>query len=326
MKKDICFILIFLIIIYSCKSTSTPIVYDKTNEKVDKEVELIRYLINNKNFVEAENQIENNLLIYPNNIDLLHIKAWLYLAQNKITESEELFNKIMASKEKNPLALAGLARINRIKGDKIKALEFINKGILLQPLHSILWLEKGLIEFDSKDYKKAYSDFNKSYSLDNRNYDAYFFKYITSLKIGRELDEVKYIWEDLVEKKITNSWYYQYHADALLEKKQLDLAVKIMEDGLNIYPDDSYLLNYTAYLLYEKYIINKEEELIKKAKEYILKCFENIEDITPEFVDTYLSIIELTEDKASLKKELDKYYMIYPNSEIIIKWIKKIKN
>jgi len=326
MKKEIYFILIFIIFIISCKTTSKPIVYDKTNEKVDKEVELIRYLINNKNFDEAETQIENNLLIYPNNIDLLHIKAWLYLAQNKLTESEELFNKIIESKEKNPLALAGLARIYRIKGDKNKSLEYINRGILLQPLHSILWLEKGLIEFESKDYKKAYSDFNKSYSLDNRNYDAYFFKYITSLKIGRELDEVKYIWDDLVEKKITNSWYYQYHADILFERNQLDLAIKIMEDGLIIYPDDSYLLNYTAYLLYDKYAKNKNEELIKKAKEYILKCLENNEEMSPEFVDTYLSIVELTEDKSTLKKELDKYYMIYPNSEIIIKWIKKLKN
>ncbi|MBN2547330.1 MAG: tetratricopeptide repeat protein, partial [Spirochaetes bacterium] len=313
------------IFIISCKTTTKPIIYDKTNEKVDKEVELIRYLINNRNFEEAENQIENNLRLFPDNIDLLHMKAWLYLTQNKLEESEELFNKIIKSKDKNPLALAGLARINRIKGNKDKAIEFINRGILLQPMHSILWFEKGLIEYESKDYKRAYSDFNKSYMLDNKTYDAYFFKYITGLKMGRELDEMKYIWEDLMEKKIALSWYYQHHAAVLFERNQLDFALKIIDDGLNVFPDDSYLLNYSAFLLYEKFIINKDEELIKKAKENILKCLENSDEMSPNFVDTYLLIIEKTEDKSVLKKELDKYYMIYPNSEIILKWIKKIK-
>lgn len=316
------FFLLYLFV--SCKTLTEPVVYDKTNEKIDKEVELIRYLISNRSFEEAEKRVDENLQLYPNNIDLLHIKAWLYLAKEDYDKSEEFFNNVLKAKAKNPLAMAGLARIYRIKGDAKKALELVNSAISLQPTHSILWFEKGMIEYEQDDFKSAYVDFNKAYNIDIRNYDAYFFKYLSALKMGRDIDEIKGIWFEIEDKRAIKSWYYQYHVEALYEKGELNFALKVAEDGLKYFPRDIYLLNMTAYLLYKKYLDNKDESTIMKAKEYIAICLEKSENLTVEILDTYFSIIEVTENKTFLKKEVEKYYLIYPNSELLIKWIKRI--
>lgn len=323
MKKYILFALVLMSL--ACKTLTTPIVYDKAEEKIIKEVELIRYLINNKNFEQAEKSIEENLSLYPDNLHLLHIKAWLFLAKGELDKSEELFNKVLSLKPKNPLALGGLARVYRIRGNSKKALELINNAISLQATHSILWFEKGLLDYEESDFKSAYVNFNKAYTLDNRNYDAYFFKYLSALKMGRNIDEIKNIWFEIEEKRMTKDWYYQYHVDALYAKGESDMALKIAQDGLKFYPNDIYLLNFASYLLYLKYLNTKEENFIKSAKEYILKCIDNSnEKLIPEIIDTYLSIIEVTENKNILKKEVEKYYLIFPDSEILIKWLKKI--
>ena len=55
---------LLLFIIFSCKTTTAPIIYDKTTSYLDKEAELIQVLIKNENYIEAENKIENEYWFY----------------------------------------------------------------------------------------------------------------------------------------------------------------------------------------------------------------------------------------------------------------------
>jgi len=318
------FSLIFLTaLFFSCKTTTEPIVYNRDISAIDKENEIIQILIRNENFIEAEKHIEKNLVLYPDNPDVLLMKAWFLLQTNKIADAESLFLKLLEKSRKNPLALTGMARIKRRTGKTAEALSFINEGLNYLSTNSFLWLEKGIILFESKDYKKAYIEFSKAYNLDSKNYDAYFFKYLTMLKMNRNLDDVKQYWESLLNRKNLQSWYFQLHADTLYSSGYKDYAANVVKEGLDHFANDPYLLNMLSFYLCEEYRISKDEESIKTAKEKILKCLEQTKELKPEFVDTYFLILERSNETDLLKKELDKYKKIFPDSELISGWNKK---
>jgi tetratricopeptide (TPR) repeat protein len=319
------FIFLFVFLIFSCETTTKPIIYNKETAIIDKESELIQILLRNNNLVEAENQINKNLTLYPENPDILLLKGWLLLQQDKLDDSEKVFLKLIEKNKKNPLALNGLARVERRKGNFKDASKYISDGLNYLPTNSYLWLEKGIMEYEGKDFKKAYIDFTKAYVLDGNNYDAYFFKYITLLKLNKNIDETKQYWEFLMKKKPLKSWYFQYHADELYSLKLKEYALTIVKQGLDSFPNDPYLLNMNAYYLYNSYLTKQDEELLPAAKKSILKCIEVTKDLRPEFIDTYFLILEKNNETELLKKEFEKYKFLFPASDIISGWGEKIK-
>lgn len=323
MKKIICFIILICILI-SCKTTTEPKIYDKKYKKIDEESELIHILIKNGNFIEADIRIERNLKLYPNDPDILQLKGWLLLNMKNYDESEELFLSLLKNNDRNPLVLAALARINRINGNKEAALEYIRKGLALSPL-SILWFERGIIEYEKGDYKKALTDFNKAYNVSNKNSDAYFFKYLTLLKLGREIDEIKQYWETILENSSAESWYFLYHANLLYELGIKELAFDVIKNGIDNYPNDSYLLNMHAYLLYENYEKSKDQIVLDEALEQSRKCITFTNELKPEFIDTYFLILLELDQKDNIKKEIKKYFLLFPDSQVLIDWRRNIE-
>ncbi len=315
---------IILLTMLSCKTTTDPIKYDKNIKKADEEAELIHILIRNGNLEEAEKQINKNLILYPDYDDIVLLKGWLLLKLNKLEESEKIFVSLLQKNKKNSLAATGLAIINRIKGNKQIALKYISDALKYLPGNSNLWLEKGILEYEEKNYKTALQYFKKAYSLDNKNYEASFYKYITMLQLGKEIQDIYNLWENILKRKEFHSWFFQYHAEILHSKNKKSLAFKVIKNGLEEYPKDSYLLNIHSYYLYKEYLLTNKKELIEEALKNIIICIENSEELQPEFIDTYLLILEATGDIEKLTKEAKKYYLFFPDNEIIIKWIKKL--
>jgi|GEM_PF-1282985 len=318
----IIFISLIIIIFISCKTTTEPIVYDKNIDIIKKESQLVQILINNDNFEKAHEQIDKLLKLYPENESILELQGWLLLKEKKYNDSEKIFLSLLDKKNKNPHVYAGLARIYRITGNKEKALEYVNKGIAYLPTISVLWLEKGILEYENKEYKKAIINFNKAYSLDTKNYEAYFFKYITLLRLDRELDEIKHYWDKLIQDGNAKSWFYLYHADVLYDMDYKEYSLEVVKSGLINYPDDPYLLNMYSYYQYEKYLEIKDEKILVEAEENILKCIELSEKLNAGFIDTYLSILKAKGDDEKLEEEANKYFLLFPESDIMIKWIK----
>lgn len=310
---------VFLPLFFSCNNTADPIAYDKNIKALEKQVGFIHLLINNANFDKASELLKEELVLYPNNIDLLTLKAWLLLQQGKYDQSKKAFQKLLDRNKKNPLALIGLARIARILGDKNLSIKYIEESLGYKKSISAAWLEKGLLQYENKDYKEALVSFNKASLLDKNDYDAVFFKYVTFLRLGRELDDVKQYWQSIIKAHKTKSWYFLYLADTLLihDKK---LAYQIVENGILHFPDEPYLLNMLAYLQFQKYQVQKNQEFIENAKENIIKCMENSQRLRPEFIDTYFSILKIMKEEDKIKEELEKYIIIFPDSPLLLKW------
>jgi tetratricopeptide (TPR) repeat protein len=328
MNKWFIFLIITLVFILflSCQTRAQPIIYDHNIEKIDKEKQLIHFLIQNDNFEEAEKYIENTLKLYDNSEDILHLKAWYYLKQNHTDESEAIFLSLLKKNQKNPLVIAGLARINRLRGDKKKALAYIESGMAKMPTFSIFWFEKGMIEYDENLYKKALTDFNQAYILDNKNEDIYFFKFLTLIQLEKNLDEIKFYWDNLTRNKHLKNWYFDRYATLLYKIKESDQAMKIIQEGLNNYPDDPYLLNNYATFLYDTYLQNNDRNLLTDAKDHIVKCIETVKNPVPEFIDTYFNVLEKNGEIELLKKEAEKYFLLFPSAALMIEWVKKMRN
>jgi tetratricopeptide (TPR) repeat protein len=318
-------ILCTCLFLFSCETTTKPIIYDKNIDVISQESQLIHQLLLNENYIDAENQIEKDLKLYPENIEILSLKAWLFLYTGKYDQSRELFLKVLEKNKSNPMAYLGLTRIYKLTDQKEKAKESVKYGLSYTKLNSNLWLEKGIIEYEENSYKQALVDFTKSYNLDLKNNDAAFFKYITMLKLGRELDEIKSIWENILKSQRFKSYYFLYHAGYLYEAGKKDMALTILKSGLGYFPKDPYLLNFYAYFLYEKYKIDYNEETLKDADININKCFDNSSKIEPEFIDTYFYILQAKKENEKLKSELDKYILMFPDSQLLMEWVKKIK-
>lgn len=301
------FYFFFLVIfILSCKSTTEPIVYDKNIDLIKKEAQVIHLLIANENYVDANKEFEKDLRLYPDNPELLLLKAYLLLYEKNYDECEKQFKRVLEKNKANPLAYLGLARLYRLNSKFDLAKENIKIGLSYSKFISYLWLESGIIDYEEANYKEALVKFTKAYNLDMKNQDALFFKYITMLKVGRELEEIKSVWENLIKTKKLKSFYYLYHADVLYKLNLKDFSINVLKTGLDDFPNDPYLLNFYAYALYEKYKLIKAENLsAEKEEEIEINKIKDSNANTASDLSDDLSIKEEKQNKKAEKKKLE---------------------
>jgi tetratricopeptide (TPR) repeat protein len=324
-SKLFLYILFTIALVTGCKSNTEPVVYDKNIDTIDRESTLIFQLLENGNLTKAEEQLTENLKILPDNIELLNLKAWLLLVKQDYNQAEDMFQDLLKKKESNPLAYAALGRIYRLRGDYDQAMKYIKRGITLRSSLSVLWLEKGIINFSLAEYRQAQLDFNRAALLNSESNDARFFRYLTMLKSGREIDEIKSAWENIVKNQSAKSWYYVYHAATLDELGMDTIALEVAQSGLYNYPDEPYILNMTAWLLYKKHIKSPDTQLLLQAEQHITRCLNIGSSLEPEFVDTWFSILFENGRYDQIKTELDRYLLLIPDSDLLYDWQKRIR-
>ena len=352
-----------------CESNAEPIVYDKTYDTIKNEIKLIHYLIRIRNFNEADNQLNKQLVLYPDNNDLLLLKAWLRLQEYRFDESKEIFDKLAETqssnpknRKNNPMICAGLARIARLNDDPETAEEYVRKGLKESKLLPVLWTELGFIQFGKAEYSSAESSFGKAALLDRSNTDAAFYRYISMLYSGKDIDDIKQHWLSVTKSENCRSIFYLEHAKCLYDIGHRNLCKVILKEGLERYRANIYLNNFYAYFLYEEYISQatvsdtadndavkittlsepvkvseiaddtddspseESQTLLDEALSHIEICFRNESHVEPEFVDTYLHILECKNDTNKINELLDTYYLLFPTSPELIPWLKKYRS
>ncbi len=323
------FILFFIIFsLLSCKTT--PIVYDGTINAKNREIVLINVLIENKRYEEAESKIRENILIYPKSVDFPMLLGWLFLIQHKYNESEAAFNQVLDTQKNIPLVYLGLAKISRFKNSIDNAFYYVDKGLKYSRSIPELFLERGILFYQTNQNRKAINDFNTVLILDYKNIEASLYKYLILLSEGEEIDSIKHYWEKVLEATPLEEYYFLYHADVLSKREDYLLADGVLMQGLSYFPNGVYLLNSYAYFLYENYTraIDSDEkyEILKNAFINIEKCIKIAEEnnlLEPYFLDTYFLILEAKGEKDTVKNTLRKYIYLYPDSIYLIEWTKK---
>ena len=256
--------------------------------------------------------------------------------QEGIIYAEEL----LIQNKKNPLLLTLLSSLYQAIDKYEQAYEAINNSLSLNSFMPITWYQKGLLEYEDAIYNKSEMSFNRAYMLKSDLADAYFFRMLSRLMIAKKAENIKNNWAYFKNNFPNKSYHYLHLTNALYEIKYYEDAQKILNEGLDIFVNDPYLLNAKAFYLVDEImnnttvvtqhlpndekIITTEEEKIKssldKAEEYINLALH--EQINAEFADTHLLVLEL-KNKDILINEIKKYEMLFPNDKLILKWKNK---
>ncbi len=326
MIKKINQIIILLILIFiGCKSTVTPIVYDKSYSNLKSEIEIITLLINQNDFINAQKRISQNLSVYNNDIQLLTLSIHLLTKVGKYTEALNNTENLLLKNKSNPLLYALLATIYYHNSEIEKAHNYIKLSLSISKNISYTWYQKGFFEYNEKNYNASEISFNRAYLLDKNNTDAYFFRYLSRLYIQQNIDELKKEWNFIKDNILLSSVHYVYHAIVLYEIKSIKDAEEIINEGFSLFPDDPFILNFMAYLLTINYSNSTEnnDAFLTDGLEKILKSLSY--SILPEFADTHLQILYLQKNYTELQNNYNKYKLLFPDNKIIQKWNEKIK-
>ncbi len=306
----------------SCKTDTKPITYDNTLARIKQEGHIIHRLIDSGNLKEAGTKLSEYLKLYPDNSELIVLKLWLLIKQNKLNSAFEEAEKIYKKDPSNPLTINALAMICRLKGELDRSLELCKKGLSIRNNFAPLWFERGLSEYNSANYSAAYTSFNKAEQLDKTNIDATFYKYISAIYIGRDINTIKYIWTKLSSSENSKYYFYVFHTKALLDTGKIEDANIVIDEGLRRYKDNPYIMNAAAFTYIVLYKNNNE-----KNKDHLIKAEEMIKNAIaikkdPSFVDTYCEILKTQNNHSEIDKIISEYIMLYPDNKNILKWLK----
>ncbi|WP_054871940.1 tetratricopeptide repeat protein [Caloranaerobacter sp. TR13] len=159
----------------------------------------------------------------------------VYSEKDFVAKTDEVFNDI---KDYSDKAIELFE-----KGKELEALKYVNKGIDLDNLNSDLYNLKGRIFLSLFQYNKALEMFEKATEIDPKFYNAYFNKAITYEQIGQYKKAIENYDIVLSGQKDDIECYYG-KAICYYYLEDLNRALKVINAGLLISPDDKYLIEF----------------------------------------------------------------------------------
>ena len=267
------------------------------------------------------------------------VSAWGYLNNNELANAQKSIDGAILDSKTKILPKTWLYRGNvylaiyKDGGKQItvpdaldiayesykKAAEFDTKGDYSSQLKQVFFemafyfFNEGVHPYQLKDYETAYHNFSTSSNLFEQSKPSMvstfcdtslFYSGETAL-LANHLTEAKQIFSLLITRKYMDPGVYQNFANALKMEQDTTNALKIIQNGRIIFPNDIGLMNdeMNIYLNRGQFqdVINKLEEAIKinpNSAEYhfvLGRTYENVGD-TANARKNYLSAIEKKPD------------------------------
>lgn len=127
--------------------------------------------------------------------------------------------------------------------DKSKKLKLLTDAIEIYDKKPEYYFERGLIYLNIDDFKSALKDFEKSYEQQPDDDFTKYYLAIVNGKLERYDKALEYL-----NDPFRFPQFYHIKSTILILNKQYDEALNIINTGLDLYPDEDYLLNVRAEL------------------------------------------------------------------------------
>ncbi|PIF02001.1 MAG: hypothetical protein CR996_01755 [Draconibacterium sp.] len=264
----------------------------------------IDILIFNKKYNEAIAMLDQKL---ANNAQyLLYLKKGLIYSQlQDYQNAVSAFYEALRLNPENPDILAELAENLSIIGNQQDAVDFYKKAIQLVPDNLSNKAKLGRVYINQKKYKLAYNLFYSIYSTDSSN--IYWNKQLAfcSFKTGKRLEAV-HLYEKVLEANPRDYITYSNLIHAYDRNKEKEKIVKVLEQGLQQFPNDDKLLLENADFRFKM----GEYELARKFfEEYFVAGGDTLYKVVMNYaISTYFSAG--TSESLPL---FEKLYVINPN-------------
>ncbi|VVB93253.1 Lipopolysaccharide assembly protein B [uncultured archaeon] len=186
---------------------------------------LMHCYIKLQRYTDALSLISEYLEKEPTNYEALSSKAYILAIMNHIDDAIHIYETVV-SVSTSWNALYQLYRLHYLKQEKIKANNYLQEAILLEPNRDFLWYEKGIISSDLGQIEVAELSFQRSIALNN---------YFVQSYIGL--------------------------ARILIKKKDWETALEKLNSALEIRPNDPTITKEIGYVAAKKESLQEIDEI-----------------------------------------------------------------
>ncbi|MBO5947989.1 tetratricopeptide repeat protein [bacterium] len=144
------------------------------NDKAQSKYYLAKYLFYINDNQRAIKEANTSIFIKKKNPDAYNLLAEIYLQDNKLSKSSEIYQKSYKINKKNPETLLGLGNIEFYWDDYDKALEYYQMVLKRQKNNQDAMLNIAVCYALKKDFKSANSWIKKLLNINPYNYRAYY--------------------------------------------------------------------------------------------------------------------------------------------------------
>ncbi|MBW8244018.1 DUF4365 domain-containing protein [Muricauda oceani] len=230
--------------------------------------------------------------------------------KSKLIQAKELFAQFISEFPNQDMYNYNYANtLNGLEESK-KALEYYEKCLKINPNHSQAWKNLGSVYYKLEAHEKELECYDKALAINPNLSQALFSKGVTLSHIYQKHEEALPLMLKSIELEEFTFRNYSigYYWLAYVYEKLSDLksAFKFINDGLEQYPENTFLLKFKAYLsnsYWKDHVWIKEEAI--KFFEYRLSVKANFENLY------YLIIIREINDEETILNLIAEYIPLF---------------
>lgn len=259
-----------------------------------KGVEYIKY----QDYEKAESYFYKSIELNKSSYQAYNNLAFLSLNSGNYDNAIKYANKALSFNPELSEALYNIAFAYKKKNNNSKALEYLNKTIILNPQNEKAYYLKALIYLDLKETKKAKENLLKTIKIKDNHYDANFNVAILFANEGNALDAISYmvnaskdkndngkiayylgmLYESINDKDLANNAFQEsinknykdanlfiHYANSVIETKNYEKALNIIDTGLKLNPSSHELYNLKGMILLNTKKISDAKDAFAKA-------------------------------------------------------------
>lgn len=258
--------------------------------------------IEKQNFKEATRELSLVLAKQPENSEARYYLASVYAATGRRKEAVDELAKIKPSDEIFVKSRIFSAFVLRQDGELGKAEQAVRQALDKEPDNKKVLSYLILILRDAKKFSAAEELLKKSIDNDPTN-DKLYFQYAIVLNDLKNKKLALKTMEKVIELNPKNSDALNFIAYGLVESGQdLDRAKKLIEQALEIKPDDGYYLDTLGWLYYSQKQWDRSQETLSRA----VKLSGDDTVVMEHYGDSLLAVDRLEEAAAVYKSALER--------------------
>ena len=199
-----------------------------------------------------------------NNINILIVKAWALLKENKIKEAELIFEQAQNLYPKNYKLLFNYAVFN-LKIKKIKkSIALFEKTIKINSIEDAIFINLGLAYTLLPNIKKAIHAYEKAIAVNSNNFIPFSNIAILYKNLKKYEKSEEYFTKAIKLKNDSPELFYNI-ARLYIEMKYYDRALLFFKKSLNLNPNNLEVLNELGYLYLQLFKYNESIDTLNKA-------------------------------------------------------------
>jgi tetratricopeptide (TPR) repeat protein len=201
------------------------------------------------NFKQALLDYDQAITLDGNNLEAIRLKAEMHVRKNKLPEAIGIYNRYLGIDKQTAEIYLDVANVRLMSNNQIDAIAILNEGIKNMPKDSAndlhkLYLKKGVIQYEKKDFKGATESLTTSINNFNSDPYPYFYRgqsqiYLNNVNnAANDFDNARKLDLDSSNITIVNVYADQFfnRAEQRFSELKIDSSITLIDAAISINP------------------------------------------------------------------------------------------